>query len=157
MDNTDEIQCGSSARDEANLTLEFYLQELQEALNQGWMKLKGSDSYKIYTEAFQYFKKMGLYEGLFRPQIPNPVYDNAAKELGQVFLQKTIDFGLYFAELFPGNFSISTEEIIGNAECRIFYLTTYYHKKKLGTYKLIFEHCHDYFDFPTPPTLQIVY
>lgn len=130
--------------------------ELQDALIDGWKELKLSESFKVYTTAFEFFKNVGLYEGLFRPHIPNPVYDNAAKEMGKYFLNKAFDMGLCFKDLFPGDFKLSVEEKKGDKEYRIFYLTAYYQQNKFAILKIIFEHTHDKFDFPTPPVLEVV-
>ncbi len=138
-----------------SITIFTFFDELSQSLKAGWEKLKSSQSYKVYSEAFDFFKKVGLYEGLFRPDIPNPVYDNAAKELGKEFLNKALEVGLYFKELFPGDFNISTENVVDGLEYRIFYLTAYHNGNKLGTYKLSFSHSHRNFDFPAPPILEI--
>lgn len=138
------------------LPLTEFMHDLKNSLDLGWAKLRNGASFKVYTEAFDFFMKIGLYEGLFRPYIPNPVYDNAAKELGQDFLEKSLELGLTFKELFPGNFSLSNEDVINGYECRIFYLTVYQERKKAGIFKLTFPHCHDHFDFPHPPTLEVV-
>lgn len=129
--------------------------ELQDELTKGWHELKTSKSHAVYSEAFDFFNKVGLYEGLFRPYIPNPVYDNAAKEMGKYFLQKALHYGVYFQELFPGDFALSTEEDRQGLESRIFYLTAFYQQKKICVFKLAFEHRHDYFDFPSPPSLDL--
>lgn len=139
----------------SNISLDFFQNTLQIALKEGWQKFKASNHFEVYSKAFDFFKKSGLYEGLFRPQIPNPAYDNAAKEIGKLFLNKSLELGLYYKELFPGDFTSSTEETQGDLEFRLFYLTTYYKQKKIGVFKIIFEHKHDYFDFPSPPLLEI--
>jgi hypothetical protein len=146
-----------------NINLEIYeipldktISLLQSSLVDGWKQLIKSNSMPVYREAFEFFTQAGLYEGLFRPHIPNPVYDNAAKEMGKLFLAKSLELGISYAELFPGDFSISTESTNLDKEYRIFYLTAYFNRKKIGTFKLSFEHRHDYFDFPNPPTLEII-
>lgn len=135
-------------------SLDTLKKELQNELIRGWHELKASNSYSVYSEAFEFFKNAGLYEGLFRPHIPNPVYDNAAKEMGKFFLQKALSYGIYFQELFPGDFSLSTEEERADTEFRVFYLTAFFQQKKIGVFKISFEHTHTHFDFPSPPLLD---
>lgn len=129
--------------------------ELQRCLEDGWSDLRSSTSWAVYKKAFEFFKSVGLYEGLFRPEIPNPVYDNAAKAVGQAFLSHSLSIGLHFKDLFPGDFSISTENFIGDQEVREFTLPVFRDREQIAIFRLVFPHTHDSFDFPAPPTLRV--
>jgi len=83
--------------------------ELEKCLAEGWIRFNASEDHSVFSEAFEFFKRVGLYEGLFRPHIPNPAYDNGAKNIGREFLARSASLGLYYAELFPGDFAESIE------------------------------------------------
>ncbi len=147
---------GRSQEVSGDTMLAYAIQELQESLVEGWHRVKNSPDFNVYSEAFQFFKKAGLYEGLFRPQIPNPVYDNAAKDVGREFLGKSLSLGIAYKELFPGDFTQSTEATVGDREYRYFFLSAHKDGHPIGKLKLTFEHRHEYFDFTRAPLLEII-
>lgn len=127
---------------------------LEECLKNGYARFNGSEDLSVYEEAFEFFKRSGLYEGMFRPHIPNPAYDNAAKNMGAEFLAYAAKSGIYFSEHFPGDFSKSTEVEIDGIEARKFHLTAMYSGHEVGHFTLVFPHTHERFAFTAPPTLQ---
>lgn len=127
---------------------------LRACLMRGWERFCASEEKSVYADAFDFFKKVGLYEGLFRPQIPNPAYDNAAKNLGREFMEFSSEQGIYYSELFPGDFSISTEVEVDGIEARRFELTAMRNGKPAGRLTLVFPHSHERLEFFAPPILE---
>jgi hypothetical protein len=129
--------------------------KLQDSLVLGWKSFRGSKDFKIYEKFFEYLLKAGFDESEYRKIIPNPAYDNAAKLIGKPFLQTARKLGIYFDEIFPGNFAESKELTKGNYEVRQFRLTAYFNNQPLCWFLLSFSHLHNELDFPYPPELKV--
>lgn len=129
--------------------------KLQDSLVIGWKNFRESKDVKIYEQFFEYLLKAGFDESEYRKIIPNPAYDNAAKLIGKPFLQTASKLGIYFDEIFPGDFAESKELTKGSYEVRKFRLTAYFNHQPLCWFLLSFSHLHNELDFPYPPELKV--
>ena len=126
---------------------------LEESLVKGWTEFKEGLLFKKYATLHEI--QTHIYENNLKGFVPHPAYHLASQRIGKYFMVKSREFGLSFDEIFPGIFEKSEESEIKDIKIRHFILTAYRNNELLGNIHLSFYHCHDKFDFPVPPTLEI--
>jgi protein associated with RNAse G/E len=129
--------------------------DLATALTTGWERVKVSSHKEVYASLFDWLNQSGFYETMYRKSIPNPAYDNGAKDLGREFLQILRLYELSPDNIFPGSFAKSIEIENVDTEERVFemYLT----RGNTRVYKIIlrFPHSHETFEFTQPPSIEL--
>lgn len=130
--------------------------QLELALRRGWVEFKDSPDWGKFVDTFERLGRAGFYEADIREWLPNPAYDNAARRICEPFRILAGQLGLSLMSDTPGDWSTSTELHIGEIDARVFLMLVYRNGTSVGALRLIFPHRHDRFDFPTPPSLEIV-
>lgn len=130
--------------------------QLEFALRRGWVEFKDSPEWQKFVDTFERLGRAGFYEADIREWLPNPAYDNAARRICEPFRILAGQLGLSLMSDTPGDWSTSTELHIGEIDARAFLMPVYRNGASVGTLRLIFQHRHDRFDFPTAPSLEVV-
>ncbi len=131
--------------------------ELQEALNVGWLRFRTSKDYASYREFFErHLRDVGFDHSALRKVIPNPAYHLGSQVLGREFLQILARNGITSTEIFPGEFSQSIELENPDKVVREFTMSLYLPGQKLVKISIQFAHLHDEFDFVEPPQFRVV-
>ena len=130
--------------------------ELEMALVRGWKNFTQSPEYNTLSGFLKFLSKAGFFESEFYRIVANPAYHFAAQCIGEQFLETARRHGVYFAEIFPGDFAASRQVKDGAVYSRRFTLTAYRGRRRLCCFSLNFRHRHDRLEFPSPPQLRLV-
>lgn len=134
-------------------SIEKIVDELQKSLDRRWREFKQSHLFKKYDELADILDWYNPKNTHLRKVIPYPAYHLATQEIGKYFMIKSKDYGIYFDEVFPGDYNKSKETEEKNFELRHFKLSVYHNNNLLGSIKISIPHTHDKFDIPAPPKI----
>ncbi|MEK6830705.1 MAG: hypothetical protein AABX77_01630 [Nanoarchaeota archaeon] len=135
-------------------SIEKIVDELQKSFDKGWREFKQSSLFKKYNELANMLDWYNPRIANLRKSIPYPAYHLATQEIGKYFMIKSKDYGIYFDEVFPGDFNKSNETKENNLELRHFKLSVYHNNNLLGFIKISIPHSHDKFDILAPPKIS---
>jgi len=133
------------------------IDQLDQALEKGWLDLKRSSVWDELIKEFPRWQRDYESATAFAREFGNPIYDAAARRIGRPFRLVAAQLGLSFVEDFPGLFIDSVEEEIHpRYEVRSFFLEAWYGGRPVGILKISFPHRHDVFDLPDAPSVTLL-
>lgn len=127
---------------------------LQASLDKGWQEFKDSDDFLIVEQFNQQID--WWYNSKYFGVIPNPGHWYSSQLAAKYFLREVGKLGIYFDNVYPGDFSQSIEaEREDGLDVRRFQLTAFHQTQPIGIFQLDFIHDHGKFYFLYPPQLSI--
>lgn len=128
---------------------------LQASLDKGWLEFKESNDFLISKELYQQMD--WWYTSKYYGVIPNPGHWYSCQQAAKYFVMEVGKLGIYFDNVFPGDFSKSTEEVRDDGlDVRRFQLKAFYQNAPICVFQLDFIHDHGQFYFLYPPQLSIL-
>lgn len=127
---------------------------LQASLDKGWQEFKDSENFLICEELSH--KMDWWYTSKYFGVIPNPSHWYSSQIAAKYFLIEVGKLGIYFDNIYPGDFSESIEsERNDGLDVRKFQLTAFHYDQPICVFQLDFIHDHEKFYFLYPPQLSI--
>lgn len=128
---------------------------LQTSLDKGWQEFKESNDFLITKELYQQMD--WWYTSKYYGVIPNPGHWYSCQRAAQYFSMEVGKLGIYFDNVFPGDFAQSIEVVRDDGlDVRRFQLTAFHQTAPICVFKLDFIHDHAKFYFIYPPQLSIL-
>ena len=140
-----------------NRSLEQLEKSLQEELRKGWKDFLQSELFATHRDFAIFLDGLEEFQQVHRKTIPHPPHEFAARHIGQPFMQKLMELGIFTSYWFPGDFYASKEvhyehDSDEDVHARVFELDLLVDKgqKKLCQLTLAFPHMHEGFGFLSP-------